>query len=111
MNAAFARLWALLVFTWVVAVPTASAQPACQPGTDISSYLDSGVFTGNLCGSGDDSAGSCGTSGEEEAYFFTATVTGTVEITTNGTSFDSILYARADACNGCLLYTSPSPRD
>ncbi|TNE86382.1 MAG: hypothetical protein EP330_21825 [Deltaproteobacteria bacterium] len=76
---------------------------ACAPGTDLTSYVNNGIYTGNICGAGDDTAGSCGSDGEEAAYRFVAPTDGFLYASTEGSTFDTVLYLREGACGGTEL--------
>ncbi|MCO4746987.1 MAG: hypothetical protein KC912_19470, partial [Proteobacteria bacterium] len=94
----FLALFALLLSA------TADARPRdCRPNTDLSSYIDNGTYSGNLCGSRDQTAGSCGSSGEEEGFLITAPSDGQLRLTTDGSTFDTILYVREGDCDGVEL--------
>ena len=54
-------------------------------------------------------AGSCGGQGEEIAFLFSAPSTGTYAFDTAGSTYDTVLYARAAACDGAELGCNDDP--
>ncbi|MFH1436164.1 MAG: MXAN_6577-like cysteine-rich protein [Pseudomonadota bacterium] len=70
---------------------------SCSTAVDVSG---GGRFTGNSTCAGDDYSGSCGGSaGREIVFKFTLTKTQDIFISTQGTSFDTVLYVRRAACD------------
>jgi hypothetical protein len=73
---------------------------ACCVTTELPPTYEGTVASGDIAGWQSTTRGSCGGSGNEHLFVWTAPVGGKFQIDSEGTSFDSVLYVRNATCSG-----------
>jgi hypothetical protein len=80
-----------------------SGEPACAVTCPERTLTTGSALVGSTVGLGDEAAGTCGgTNGSDVTVSFTAPTAGDWVFSTNGSAFDTVLYA-LDACGGAQL--------